>query len=154
MSSPSDRFECHWQASHLLLALYLAVQLLALIALFSLDISGWVVTPSVLVCLAHAAWVLPRSILLSHSAAFTALKRDHQGWQLWNERDGWQPVQLCPDSLALPWVVILRFRPIINGKPAWSRMSCCIPLDALTPDIHRRLRVRLKFSRHRWAAPE
>lgn len=154
MSSPSDRFECHWQASRLLVAAYLAVQCLALVALYWLDIAGWAAALGALICLAHAAWVVPRSILLTHPAAFTALKRDHQGWQLCNVRDGWQPVQLCPDSLALPWVVILRFRPIIAGRPGRSIKSCCIPCDALTPDIHRRLRVRLKFSRHKWAVPE
>ncbi|MBI6741958.1 protein YgfX [Pseudomonas syringae] len=154
MSSPSDRFECHWQASRLLVTAYLAVQCLALVALYWLDIAAWAAALGALICLAHAFRVIPRSILLTHPAAFTALKHDHQGWQLWNARDGWQPVQLCPDSLALPWVVILRFRPIIAGCPGRSINSCCIPRDALTPDIHRRLRVRLKFSRHKWAAPE
>ncbi|RMV35191.1 hypothetical protein ALP12_05438 [Pseudomonas savastanoi pv. phaseolicola] len=143
---------------------YLAVQLLALIALSWLNIASlalsWLNIASlalvlgVLFCLMHAAWTLPRSILLSHPAAFTALKRDLQGWQLWNQRDGWQPVQLCPDSLALPLVVILRFRPIVAGRPGRSIKSCCIPFDALTPDTHRRLRVRLKFSRRKWAVPE
>ncbi|PBP37878.1 hypothetical protein CCL14_18355 [Pseudomonas syringae] len=154
MSSPSDRFECHWQASRLLVTAYLAVQSLALVALYWLDIAAWAAALCALMCLVHAVRVIPRSILLTHPAAFTALKRDHQGWQLWNACAGWQPVQLCPDSLALPWVVILRFRPIIAGRPGRSINSCCIPHDALTPDIHRRLRVRLKFSRHRWAAPE
>ncbi|MDU8541889.1 protein YgfX [Pseudomonas syringae group sp. J248-6] len=154
MSSPSDRFECHWQASRLLLTAYLAVQLLALVALSWLNIASWALALGVLFCLMHAAWTLPRSILLSHPAAFTALKRDHQGWQLWNQRDGWQPVQLCPDSLALPLVVILRFRTVIAGRPGRPIKSCCIPLDALTPDIHRHLRVRLKFSRRKWAVPE
>nr|WP_304931202.1 protein YgfX [Pseudomonas savastanoi] len=138
----------------MLLTAYLAVQLLALIALSWLNIASLALALGVLFCLMHAAWTLPRSILLSHPAAFTALKRDRQGWQLWNQRDGWQPVQLCPDSLALPLVVILRFRPIIAGRPGRSIKSCCIPLDALTPDTHRRLRVRLKFSRRKWAVPE
>nr|WP_165441268.1 protein YgfX [Pseudomonas syringae] len=138
----------------MLVTAYLAVQSLALVALYWLDIAAWAAALSALMCLVHAVRVIPRSILLTHPAAFTALKRDHQGWQLWNACDGWQPVQLCPDSLALPWVVILRFRPIIAGRPGRSINSCCIPHDALTPDIHRRLRVRLKFSRHRWAAPE
>ncbi|KPX09600.1 protein YgfX [Pseudomonas savastanoi] len=154
MSSPSDRLESHWQASRLLLTAYLAVQLLALIALSWLNIASLALALGVLFCLMHAAWTLPRSILLSHPAAFTALKRDRQGWQLWNQRDGWQPVQLCPDSLALPLVVILRFRPIIAGRPGRSIKSCCIPLDALTPDTRRRLRVRLKFSRRKWEVPE
>nr|WP_165441447.1 MULTISPECIES: protein YgfX [Pseudomonas] len=138
----------------MLVTAYLAVQSLALVALYWLDIAAWAAALGALMCLVHAVRVIPRSILLTHPAAFTSLKRDHQGWQLWNACDGWQPVQLCPDSLALPWVVILRFRPIIAGRPARSINSCCIPHDALTPDIHRRLRVRLKFSRNRWAAPE
>nr|WP_282706479.1 protein YgfX [Pseudomonas syringae] len=138
----------------MLVTAYLAVQSLALVALYWLDIAAWAAALCALMCLVHAVRVIPRSILLTHPAAFTALKRDHQGWRLWNACGGWQPVQLCPDSLALPWVVILRFRPIIAGRPGRSINSCCIPHDALTPDIHRRLRVRLKFSRHRWAAPE
>ena len=32
--------------------------------------------------------------------------------------------------------------------------AVCIPGAALAPDQHRRLRVRLKFSRRRWLAPE
>ncbi|AVB21734.1 MULTISPECIES: protein YgfX [Pseudomonas syringae group] len=154
MSSPSDRFECHWQASRLLLTAYLAVQLLALTALCWLDIPLWASVAGALLCLAHAVWVIPRAILLSHPTAVTALRRDDQGWQVWSERGGWQPVQLCPDSLALPLVVILRFRPVIQGRPSWMTKSCCIPRDALTPDIHRRLRVRLRFSRRKWAVPE
>ncbi|OUM09247.1 hypothetical protein BW686_00705 [Pseudomonas syringae] len=154
MSSPSDRFECHWQASRLLLAAYLVVLALALTALFWLDIAWWATMAGVVLCLAHAAWTLPRSILLSHPAAFRALKRDQDGWCIWSERGGWLPVQLCPDSLVLPSVVVLRFRPVINGRPSRSTKSCCVPRDALTSDLHRRLRVRLKFSRRTWAVPE
>ncbi|KAA8705747.1 protein YgfX [Pseudomonas cannabina] len=155
MSSPSDRFECHWQASRLLLAAYLVAQLLALIALCQLDISPWATLVGSASCLAHAVWVLPRSILLNHPAAYRALKRDRQGWQLWSERGGWQPVCLRPDSLALPWVVMMRFRLIDgDGRPSGFTSSCCIPRDALTPDMHRRLRVRLKFSRRNWVAAE
>ncbi|WP_459199986.1 protein YgfX [Pseudomonas tremae] len=154
MSSLNDYFECHWQASRLLLTAYLAVQVLALSALLWLDIDWWLVMAGVLMCMAHAAWSLPRSVLFSHPTAFRALRSDQQGWHLWSERSGWQPVQLCPDSLALPPVVVLRFRLIVNGRPSRSIKSCCIPGDALSSDIHRRLRIRLKFSRRKWAAPE
>ena len=78
MSSPSKHFECHWQASRLLLTLYLAAL-----------------------------------------------------------------------GLALPLAVVLRFRLVGERRVR----SLCIPRDALTRDAHRRLRVRLKFSRRRWAAP-
>ena len=54
-----------------------------------------------------------------------------------------------PDSLALPLAVVLRFRLVGERRVR----GLCIPRDALTREAHRRLRVRLKFSRRRWAAP-
>lgn len=149
MSSPSERFECRWQASRLLLAVYLAALSLALLTLLLVSLPWWGALLGVLACLLHAAWVLPRQILLSHPSAFTALRRDERGWQLFSARDGWQAVQLRPDSLALPLAVVLRFR--LTGERRVRGL--CIPRDALPRDVHRRLRVRLKFSRRRWAAP-
>ena len=149
MSSPSS-FECRWQASGQLLAAYLVAQLFALGSLFLLDIPLWTSLAGALACVAHAAWVLPRNIRLTHPRAFSGLRRDARGWQLWNAAGGWQAVQLRPDSLALPLIVVLRFR--LRGQRRVR--SICVPRDALAPDVHRRLRVRLKFSRRRWAAPE
>ncbi|MFJ3482159.1 protein YgfX [Pseudomonas sp. NPDC090202] len=155
MSSRSDHFECRWQASRVLLTAYLGAQVLVLISLFLLDIPFWARLVGVLLCLWHGLRCLPQSILLNRQTAFTGLRRDPTGWQLWSERDGWQPIQLRPDSVALPKMVILRFR-TINGRwldRLWVR-SLCVPSDAMAPDHHRRLRLRLKFSRRRWAAPE
>ncbi|WP_256830063.1 protein YgfX [Pseudomonas sp. Pse1] len=149
MSSPSS-FECRWHASGQLLAAYLLAQLFALGSLFLLDIPLWASLAGALSCLAHAAWVVPRRIRLSHPRAFCGLRRDALGWHLWNAVDGWQAVQLRPDSLALPLIVVLRFR--LHGQRRVR--SICVPRDTLAPDVHRRLRVRLKFSRRRWAAPE
>ena len=58
-------------------------------------------------------------------------------------------MQLRPDSLALPLAVVLRYR--LPGQ-RFSR-GLCIARDALAPEQHRRLRLRLKFSRRRWAEP-
>ena len=149
MSSPSDHFECHWQASRLLLALYLAALCLALLTLLLIDISPWLRAGGAALCLAHAVWVVPRQILLRHSGAFTGLRRDGQGWQLYSKSGGWQAVQLRPHSLALPLVVVLYFR--LSGE--CRVRSLCIARDALPREAHRRLRTRLKFSRRRWAAP-
>ncbi|MBD9414252.1 hypothetical protein IB234_06730 [Pseudomonas sp. PDM16] len=150
MSNPSNYFECHWQASRLLLAVYLLELALALITLFAVELPLWVALLGVLACLSHAGWVLPRQILLRHSSAFTGLRRNESGWQLFNSRDGWQPVQLRPDSLALSVAVVLRFRLVGERRVR----GLCIARDALPREAHRRLRVRLKFSRRRWAAPE
>lgn len=150
MSSRNDVFECRWQPSRALLRLYLSVMALALLAPWLADIPLWSKLLSLAVCLVHAAWVLPRHILLSSAQAFTGLRRDASGWQLWSEAHGWQSVQLLPDSLALPLAVVLRFR--LPGQ-RFGR-GLCIARDALAPEQHRRLRLRLKFSRRRWAEPE
>ena len=148
MSSPSDRFECRWQGSKVLLALYLACLALAIAALTLLAIPLPLALAGLALCLVHACRVIPRQILLTHPHAITGLRRDALGWQLWSAARGWHVVQMRPDSMALPGLVILRFR-----RPGqWFARSQCIGHDALEPVQHRRLRVRLKFSRKRWAA--
>jgi toxin CptA len=148
VSSPSNRFECRWQASRLLLAAYLAAQLFALAALLNLDLPF--ASLAMLACLAHAAWVLPRHVLLTHRSSIRGLRRDEDGWQLFSHARGWHSVQLRRDSLALPLIVVLRYR--LPGE--WLTRSICVPKDSQAADVHRRLRVRLKFSRRRWLAPE
>lgn len=148
MSSPSNVFECRWQASRLLLAAYLLAQLFALGALVLIDVPYS--SLGLLLCLAHAAWVLPRSILLTHRSSIRGLRRDADGWQLFSAERGWHSVQPRPDSLALPLIVVLRYR--VKGE--WAVRTICVPNDAQVADVHRRLRVRLKFSRRRWLAPE
>ncbi|WP_095051503.1 protein YgfX [Pseudomonas sp. Irchel s3b2] len=150
MSSPSNAFECRWHASRQLLAAYLLAQLFALGSLILLSIPLWASLLGVVLCVAHGFWVLPRQILLTHPQAFRGLRRDADGWQLWNQAVGWQPVQLRRDSLALPLIVVLRFR----LRDERRVRAICVPRDSQAADMHRRLRVRLKFSRRRWAAPE
>ncbi|MCE6980270.1 hypothetical protein EI534_23405 [Pseudomonas frederiksbergensis] len=150
MFSPSNAFECRWHASRQLLAAYLLIQLFALGSLLLLSIPPWASLLGAFCCLAHGVRALPRQILLTHPQAFRGLRRDADGWQLWNQAVGWQPVQLRPDSLALPLIVVLRFR----LRDERRVRAICVPRDSQAADVHRRLRVRLKFSRRRWAAPE
>ncbi|MEG9625082.1 protein YgfX [Pseudomonas guariconensis] len=147
MSSPSEHFECRWQGSRLLLVAYLTCQVLALWAMVLSAQPWWLSVPLVLACLAHACWAIPRRILLTHPEAITGLRRDPTGWRLFSCARGWQQVRLCRDSVALPGLVVLRF--VRSGR--WFGESQCVPRDALDADHHRRLRVRLKFSRRRWA---
>jgi toxin CptA len=149
VSNPSDVFESRWQPSRWLLRLYLSVLALALLAPWLADIPLWLKLLSPLPCLAHAAWVLPRHILLTAPQAITGLRRDALGWHLYSAANGWHAVQLRPDSLALPLAVVLRYR--VPGQRIGRGL--CIARDALAPEQHRRLRLRLKFSRRRWAEP-
>ncbi|MGE7992418.1 protein YgfX [Pseudomonas sp. NPDC089554] len=147
MSSPSDVFQCRWQGSRLLLTAYLVCLALALSALFLVALPTWLKLSLIVACLVHSCWAIPRQILLTHAHAVTGLRRDARGWQLFSQGRGWQPVRLCPDSVALPGLVVLRF----EREGRWLGEGVCILLDGLSADEHRRLRVRLKFSRRRWA---
>ncbi|KHO65065.1 protein YgfX [Pseudomonas flexibilis] len=149
MSSPSESFECHWRPSRLLLATYLLSLALALAALLLAALPAWAQLTGVFLCGLHALWTLPRHLLLRSPTAVTALRRDASGWHLFSTAHGWQAVRLLPDSLALPWLIVLRYRRPGRG----FSQGLCIPRDALPSDQHRRLRVRLKFSRNRWADP-
>ncbi|HKS14490.1 MAG TPA: protein YgfX [Pseudomonas sp.] len=150
MSSPSEHFECRWQGSRHLLTAYLACQALASLALLASAVPGWLAGILFVACLAHAAWAIPRRILLTHPHAVTGLRRDPLGWRLFSRARGWEPARLCRDSMALPGVVVLRF---VRQGQRWSQAQYIAP-DALAPEQHRRLRLRLKFSRRRWAAAE
>ncbi|WP_160286106.1 protein YgfX [Pseudomonas knackmussii] len=150
MSSRIDPFECRWRPSTWLLAAYLACLALAIAALLLAAIPPLWQILGLLLCLSHALWALPRQILLRSPQSFGALRHDNEGWQLWCPRQGWSPVQLCADSLALPSLIVLRFR--LPGS--LITRGLCLPADSLAPDEHRRLRLRLRFSRDRWAAPE
>ena len=150
MSSPSKRFECDWRPSRRLLEIYLCAQALALLTLLLVEIPLWARLLGVLVCAGHAAWVLPRHVLLTHPAVFKRLRHDDEGWQVAGREGQWQAITLQPDSMALPWLVIVRFR--LPGS--WFTRSLCIAGDAMPRDMHRRLRVHLKFSRQRWRVAE
>ncbi|MBB6342138.1 toxin CptA [Pseudomonas fluvialis] len=150
MTSMIEPFECHWRPSRLLLGGYLLVAALASLSIMLAELPGrWQVILLMLLLL-HTTWVLPRQLLMRHAGATSGLRHDADGWQLYSERDGWQAAQLYPDSLALPSAIFLQFR---LKDQRWRR-GLCIACDALPAAQHRRLRVRLKFSRRRWAAPE
>ena len=151
MSNPSNPlFECSWQASGPLLSLYLAVLSLVYVTLLLIPAPLWFKASLFIFGLLHAVWVIPTHILLSRRSSCRALRHEEHGWSLWTRGSGWQPVQLRPDSIALPLVVILHYR--VSGS--WLARAICIPRGAMSADQHRRLRLRLKFSRRRWAEPE
>jgi toxin CptA len=132
----------------LLLAGYLLTLGLAVLAVLLAALPWWAQLLACVLALLHAVWCLPRQILLRSPQAFSGLRHDDGGWQLFNRAAGWQPVQLRPSSVALPLAVVVHFR--LAGQRRVRGL--CIPCDALSHTQHRRLRLQLKFSRHRWAA--
>ncbi|MER2297556.1 MAG: protein YgfX [Pseudomonas sp.] len=146
MSSPSEYFDCRWQGSRLLLAAYLGCQVLALLALWLIALPGWLGLCLLAAVFAHGCWAIPHRILLTAPRAITGLRRSATGWCVYSHAQGWQPVRLCRDTVALPGLVVLRFA----RAGHWFGQSQCILADSLAPDLHRRLRVRLRFSRRRF----
>ena len=150
MSSPSKRFECRWQPSRRLLEIYLCTQALACLAVLLCDLPLVWRLLLLLACAAHAVWVLPRHVLLCSADCFRGLRYDSSGWQIARQAAHWQAITLLPDSMALPGLIVVRFR--LAG--AWRVHSVCLLADSLPADQHRRLRVYLKFSRQRWRVAE
>ncbi|WP_312933715.1 protein YgfX [Pseudomonas sp.] len=148
MSNPSETFACRWHGSRLLLTAYLLCLALALCAAWLSAAPAWLASLISLACAAHAGWTIPRRILLTHPSAITGLRRTAQGWAVFSVSQGWQPARLRRDSLVLPQCVVLR----VIRRGHWLSQSQCIAADALPADQHRRLRVRLRFSRRRWQA--
>ena len=71
-----------------------------------------------------------------------------EGWQIWDAQQGWRAAQLRADSMAIPLLILLRYR----CADQWFYRTLLVGVDSLPADSHRRLRVRLKFSRQRWRA--
>ena len=128
MTSTIEPFECHWRPSRLLLGGYLLVVALAALAILLAELPGrWQIILLMLLLL-HAAWVLPRQLLMRHAGAISGLRHDADGWQLYSERDGWQAAQLYPYSLALPPATFLQFR--LKGQ-RWRRGQQNVRADRL-----------------------
>lgn len=136
-------FECHWQASRQWRRLHSLVVALALVSLLACQIA-WPLQLLGLPLLGVLAW---RS---RHPAGrWRGLRHDGHGWSLDAADGSWKPVQLLPDSLVTRAFICLHVR--IPGR--FRREALLIPADALPAEQHRRLRVRLRFSRGRWQAP-
>ena len=90
MSSPSECFECRWQGSRLLLTAYLSCQVLAVFTVWVSALPWWLSVAATAASFAHACWVIPRRILLTHRHAITGLRRDLLGWRVFSRAQGWQ----------------------------------------------------------------
>ncbi|KUM44886.1 protein YgfX [Pseudomonas sp. EpS/L25] len=148
MSSRLEPFECSWSASPTLLRLHAAITLAGVAGLWLAAIPWTLKILLTLLVLWSAHRVRYRQ-LQQHPRVPRRLRHDAEGWQLWCPAAGWQAVQLRPDSLALPLLIVLRYR-----FPGERRTrSLCLARDSLSAAAHRRLRVRLRFAPRRFAVP-
>lgn len=144
----NQSFSCFWQPSVRLSVIVICVYGLAIAGLLLAHIPGlWKLSLALLLGLQMGyQYYLLRC---SKTPAWRfGLRHSAQGWQLWTAQNGWRAVQLRADSIAVPALVLLRYR----YAHQWLYRSALIPADCLPQDSHRRLRVRLKFSRRRWQA--
>lgn len=112
--------------------LRLALHLAALAALFL----ALLPTPARLAGIAllgaslWATWKQPVAVRLR-------AKADGQ-LEVWRD-SAWKPLDLRPDSVALAWLIVLRWR---EGR---KNRSLALPPDALSGEDHRRLRMWLRW---------
>lgn len=147
-SLPKTTTQWFWQPSRRLAGLNLTVLSLACLAVLLSAAPGRLKISLGLLLLLHIAHLTVQFLRGKQPASRRGVRCTAQGWQLWNAQSGWQPVQLAASSMAIPALVLLRYK-----APQQSiYRSVVIAADCLTAEQHRQLRVRLKFSRQRWPA--
>ena len=119
-------------ASAALKSLLVAVHLAALAALLLTSLPGAVRLTGALL-LGGSLWATWNRLVSVRLRA----RADGQ-LEIWRDA-AWKQVQLRSDSVALPWLIVLRWR---EGR---RRHSLALPGDALAGDEHRRLRVWLRW---------
>lgn len=148
MHDQNNAFTCHWLPSLWLSVLAVLMTVLAGLAV-SISAIGWSWKLSILsVLVAQLGCQLLQIVRRQQPSQRRGLRRNVGGWEVWTAQYGWQRVQLRADSIAIPALVLLRYR----YAHQWFYRTLVVGVDSLSADNHRRLRVRLKFSRQRWLA--
>lgn len=118
-------------------ALSLAAHFAALAALFLARLPAVAVLAGLALLL--ASFIASRR----RSSAPPALRCTADGRLEIRREATWQAAAPLPDSVALPWLIVLRWRE--DGR----RHSLALPPDALSEVAHRRLRVWLRWKTRR-----
>ena len=150
MFSQTDYLLLQRQPSRFLGGALVFFSLLAAVALYRSAIPGLLAAGMMAVVLGYAMWVWPRQVSLRHASSVTGLRFDSHGWHVLR-RDGSEAgARLLADTFVSAFLTVVRLRE--PGR--WWPVSVILPTDAATDDALRRLRLRLRFSRQRWAAAE
>lgn len=150
MYSQTDYLVMSRQPSRWLAVLLLASSLLACLAVYQSALSLLPRILCVLLVCSYALWIWPRQISLQHPHSVTGLRFDSDGWHILR-RDGSEvAAQLLADTYVSALLTVVRLRE--QGR--WRAVLVVLASDAASEESLRRLRLRLRFSRQRWAVVE
>lgn len=150
MSNPTDTLLVQRKPSRWLGALVILMTVLGCAALLHSALSIGATLACMLVLGIYCMWIWPRQVSLRHADSVTGLRFDSEGWHVLR-RDGSERVaSLLGDTYVSALLTVVRLRQ--PGR--WLPVSVILPADAAAEDALRRLRLRLRFSRQRWAAAE
>ena len=150
MYNPTDSLLLQRQPSRWLGALIILLNVLGCMALYRSALSALPAMSGAILLWLYCLWVWPRQVSLPHADSVTGLRFDSEGWHVLH-RDGTERgARLLADPYVSALLPVVRLRQ--PGR--WVPVSVILPADAATEDSLRRLRLRLRFSRQRWAAAE
>ena len=130
--------------------LVIVVNVLGCVALYRSALSALPAISAAILLWVYCLWIWPRQVSLRHADSVTGLRFDSEGWHVLR-RDGTErAASLLGDTYVSALLTVVRLRQ--PGR--WLPVSVILPADAAAEDALRRLRLRLRFSRQRWAAAE
>lgn len=150
VSNPTEFLMLQRQPSRWLGALLLLVTALGCLALYRSSLPLISALPAMLLLVVFCCWLWPRQVSLRHAHSVTGLRFDSQGWHVLRRDGSETSASLLGDTYVSALLTVVRLRE--TGR--WWSLSVVLPADAASEDALRRLRLRLRFSRQRWAAAE
>ena len=133
---------CFWQPNAWVPLVNYAVLLLATLAIASSTLaSGY----KVLLFMLYAMYAVLFSLRLrqvKHLRYGFGLRYGKLGWQLWTSQAGWQVIEVQPQSIVLPWLIIVYYR---RPQRRFLR-SLVISEREIGASAHRKLRVQIRFA--------
>ncbi|HDY97044.1 MAG TPA: hypothetical protein ENH72_01015 [Pseudomonas sabulinigri] len=150
MYSQTDYLVMSRQPSRWLAVLLLASSLLACLAVYQSALSLLPRILCVLLVCSYALWIWPRQISLQHPHSVTGLRFDSDGWHILRRDGSEAAAQLLADTYVSALLTVVRLRE--QGR--WRAVLVVLASDAASEESLRRLRLRLRFSRQRWAVVE
>ena len=126
------------------------LNVLGCVALYRSALSALPAVSAAMLLWAYCLWIWPRQVSLRHGDSVTGLRFDSEGWHVLR-RDGTERgASLLADTYVSALLTVVRLRQ--PGR--WLPVSVILPADAAAEDALRRMRLRVRFSRQRWAAAE